>query len=174
MSGSSHRLINLLRGWPNPTLLPVAQIKAAASAALSDPDVSTSGLLYGPDPGYEPLRQQLAKWLTLFYQPPETIGFERICISGGASQNLACVLDVFSDPIYTRHVWMVSPTYFNACRIFEDDGFFGRLRSVPEDEEGIDIDFLDHEIQKAEKEAKSKGNNEPVGDNNFSDFLVSG
>ena len=143
-------------------MLPAIQLKAAASAALSDPNVSTPGLLYGPDPGYEPLRKQLASWLTAFYQPSETIGFERICISGGASQNLACILDVFSDPIYTRHVLMISPTYFNACRIFEDGGFTGRLRSVPEDDEGVDIQFLDHGMQKAEREAKVKGNNEPV------------
>lgn len=162
MGGSSQGLINLLRGWPNPDLLPVAQIKAAAASALSHPDVSTSGLLYGPDPGYEPLRQQLAKWLTSFYQPSQPIGPERICISGGASQDLACILQVFSDPVYTRHVWMVSPTYFMACRIFEDSGFYGRLRSVPEDNEGIDIEFLVRELQKAEKEAKLKGNNEPV------------
>ncbi len=51
--------INLLRGWPNPSLLPVAQIKAATAAALSQPDVSTPGLLYGPDPGYEPLRESI-------------------------------------------------------------------------------------------------------------------
>ena len=162
MNANTSRLINLLRGWPNPSLLPASQIKAAASAALSDPNVSTPGLLYGPDSGYEPLRKQLANWLTAFYQPSETIGFERICFSGGASQNLACILDVFSDPTYTRHVWMISPTYFMACRIFEDSGFFDRLRSVPEDDEGVDIQFLDQGMQKAEKEAKAKGNNEPV------------
>ena len=162
MNGSPSKLINLLRGWPNPSLLPAAQIKAAASAALSDPDVSTPGLLYGPDPGYEPLRQQLAQWLTAFYQPSDPISSERICISGGASQDLACILQVFLDPVYTRHVWMVSPTYFNACRIFEDAGFAGRLRSVPEDAEGIDVDFLAREMQEADKKASIEGNNAPV------------
>ena len=162
MNGSRQGLINLLRGWPNPALLPAAQIKAATTGALSNPDISTPALLYGPDAGYEPLRQQLAQWLTSFYQPSQPIASERICISGGASQNLACILQVFSDPVYTRHVWMVSPTYFMACRIFEDSGFYGRLRSVPEDNEGIDIEYLAREIEKAEKEAKLKGNNEPV------------
>ena len=162
MNGSPSKLINLLRGWPNPSLLPAAQIKAAASAALSDPDVSTPGLLYGPDPGYEPLRQQLAQWLTAFYQPSDPISSERICISGGASQDLACILQVFLDPVYTRHVWMVSPTYFNACRIFEDAGFAGRLRSVPEDAEGIDVDFLAREMQEADKKASIDGKNAPV------------
>ncbi|KAG6997620.1 PLP-dependent transferase [Physcia stellaris] len=161
MNGSTRGLINLLRGWPNPALLPAAQIKAAAASALSDPEVSTPGLLYGPDAGYEPLRQQLATWLTSFYRPSQPIEPERICISGGASQNLACILQVFSDPVYTRHVWMVSPTYFNACRIFEDSGFGGRLRSVPEDDEGIDIVYLEQELQKAEKRARLDSNDKP-------------
>ncbi|GKT41270.1 uncharacterized protein ColSpa_01451 [Colletotrichum spaethianum] len=49
---------------------------------------------------------------------------------------------------------MVEPTYFLACPIFEDNGFQGRLRGVPEDNtEGIDMDFLRHELAKAEAEA---------------------
>lgn len=34
---------------------------------------------------------------------------------------------------------MVSPTYFVAYRIFEDNRFYGRLRSIPKDEEGLEI-----------------------------------
>ena len=155
-------LINLLRGWPNPSLLPVAQIRAAAEACLADHTISTPGLLYGPDEGYQPLREQVAAWLTSFYGPGDPISPERICITGGASQNLACILQVFSDPIYTRNVWMVSPTYFMACRIFEDSGFGGRLRSVPEDDTGIDIAFLREGLRKSEEDAVSNGNVEPV------------
>ena len=40
-------LIDLLKGWPNPALLPVVQLKIASSAALTDPDIATLGLLYG-------------------------------------------------------------------------------------------------------------------------------
>ena len=154
MTESSHPKlpINLLRGWPNPCLLPVAQIKAASASALSNPDISTPGLLYGPDPGYLPLREGIAKWLSRFYEkhlksPTYT---ERICITGGASQNLACILQVFSDPVYTRYIWMVSPTYFRVCPIFEDSGFAGRLRSVPEDDEGIDVGFLRQRLHEEE------------------------
>ena len=57
---------------------------------------------------------------------------------------------------------MVSPTYFLACRIFEDNGFRGCLRSVPEDEEGLDITYLRKELKKSETEAKAQGNNMPV------------
>ena len=162
MNGMNKALIDLLKGWPNPSLLPAAQIKAASSIALSDPDIYEPGLAYGPDPGYEPLRVNIARWLTQFYQPPEPVSTERICITGGASQNLACILQVFSDPLYTRNVWMVSPTYYNACRIFEDSGFHSRLRAVPEDEEGLDVAYLRREIQRSEDKARAKGNTRPV------------
>ncbi len=160
MNGKDKGLIDLLKGWPNPALLPATQIKNASSSSLSDPTVFTPGLLYGPDDGYKPLREQVANWLTQFYRPPDPILTERICITGGASQNLACILQVFSDPLYTRNVWMVSPTYFLACRIFEDNGFHGRLRSVPEDEEGLDLTYLRRELQKSE--VKAQGNHNPV------------
>ena len=160
MNGFSRALvlIDLLKGWPNTTLLPAAQIENASTLALSNADVYIPGLLYGPDPGYEPLRKNIAKWLTDFYQTPRQILTERICITGGASQNLACILQVFSDPLFTRNVWMVSPTYFLACRIFEDSGFHGRLRSVPEDEEGVDIRYLRNALHQSEMEAQAGGN----------------
>ncbi|KAL9627223.1 MAG: hypothetical protein Q9204_006721 [Flavoplaca sp. TL-2023a] len=149
--------INLLKGWPNPNLLPVAQIKAASASALSDPDISTPGLLYGPDPGYQPLREGIATWLSRFYKKHMKTAIipERICITGGASQNLACVLQVFSDPVYTKYIWMVSPTYFRVCPIFEDNAFAGRLRSVPEDEEGIDVQFLRHRLSGVDQDTSS-------------------
>lgn len=162
MNGTSKALIDLLKGWPNPALLPAAQIKSASSNALSKPEISTPGLLYGPDPGYEPIRKHIATWLTEFYQPLFPISAERICVTGGASQNIACILQVFSDPIYTRNVWMVSPTYFLGMRIFEDSGFHGRLRSVPEDGEGIDIEYLRKALRKSEEKASAEGNTRPV------------
>ncbi|KAI7211919.1 PLP-dependent transferase [Hortaea werneckii] len=144
--------INLMRGWPNPSLLPADLIKTAANAALSDPSMAHPGLLYGPDEGYEPCRSAIATWLTTFYQPSEPVTANRICMSGGASQNLGCMLSTFSDPSYTRNVWIVAPAYMLAFRVFEQDaGFAGRLRAVPEDEEGIDIAFLRAELGKSQR-----------------------
>jgi DNA-binding transcriptional MocR family regulator len=157
-------MVDLLCGWPNPALLPVPALADASSAVLSSPAVYTPGLLYGPDDGYPPLRDHIARWLTSFYRPPHPIAPDRICISGGASQNLACVLQVFSDPVYTRNVWMVEPTYHLACRIMEDSGFAGRLRGVPEDNEGIDVAWLEQKLQASEDRAAAEGNSEPVCD----------
>ena len=56
---------------------------------------------------------------------------------------------------------MVVPTYFLACRIFEDAGFHGRLRGVPEDSEGIDICSLRSGLDTAEKQAEANGNVAP-------------
>jgi DNA-binding transcriptional MocR family regulator len=154
--------INLLTGWPSPPLLPPQSLLDASTTVLTDPTLSSPSLGYGPDEGYEPLRQELASWLTKFYTPKDAIAPERICITGGASQNLACLLQTFTDPIYTRHVFMIAPTYFLACRIFEDSGFAGRMKAIPEDVEGIDIDLLSRKLQESEEEAMTSGNLEPV------------
>lgn len=47
-----------------------------------------------------------------------------------------------------------------AFRIFEDSAL--KLRAVPEDDQGIDIEFLQCEIKKSEEKALAEGNNEPV------------
>lgn len=159
---SSQKEIDLFRGWPNPALLPAADLQHAATTVLSTPSIANPGLLYGPDEGYGPLRTHIAQWLTTFYRPHDTITPQRICITGGASQNLACILQVFTDPVYTRHVWMVTPTYHLACRTMDDAGFAGRLSSVPEDEEGIDIASLESGLRAAEETALREGNTEPV------------
>ena len=57
---------------------------------------------------------------------------------------------------------MVAPCYMLAFRIFDDSGFHGKLRAIPEDDEGVDINFLRREIWKSEEKATREGNNEPV------------
>lgn len=156
MNSVARASINLLRGHPNPALLPASQIKAASLAAFSNADTLKTGLAYGENAGFGPLRKHLACWLTEFYKPQEPISPFRLTIAGGASQNLACILQTFSDPLYTT-VWLVSPVYFLACGIFEDNGFYGRMRSVPEDDEGIDIDFLKRELDISDTAATVKG-----------------
>lgn len=157
---SKQPTIDLFRGWPNSSLLPVSALSIASQTTFSHPSISTPGLAYGPDPGYEPLRAHTAEWLTAFYKPREPVTADRICITGGASQNLACILQVFTDPVYTRRVWMVAPTYYLACRIMDDAGFAGRLRAVPEDAEGLDVAFLQRQLEEVEE---AEGDNlEPV------------
>lgn len=68
------------------------------------------------------------------------------------------MLDVYTDPEYTRNIWIVAPAYFLAFRIFEDAGLGvgGKMRAVAEDEEGVDIEVLKREIWRSEEEAKRR------------------
>ncbi|KAF2437776.1 PLP-dependent transferase [Karstenula rhodostoma CBS 690.94] len=181
-ASSSKKLINLLRGhvsfpslppapllllaalgplWPNTSLLPTRLIEKGTRRVLQDPSIAFPALLYAPDNGDLKLRQNLASWLTDFYQPAAPISDERIAVTGGASQNLANLLQVFTDPVYTRNVWIVAPAYMLAFRIFDDSGL--KLRAVPEDEQGIDIKYLRSEIRKTEDRAQAQSNSsEPI------------
>ncbi|KAL7951115.1 pyridoxal phosphate-dependent transferase [Trichoderma barbatum] len=152
--------INLLRGWPSPNLLPAAMLAAACQRVLSDPVESVPILQYAPDEGYQPLRERLAQWLGEFYGvEPDA---NRICITGGASQSLACVLQSFTDPNYTRAVWMVAPCYHLAATTFEDSGFAGRLRAAPEDDEGLDVEELERRLAAWESKEKPETKPEPI------------
>lgn len=150
---SDKKPINFLRGWPSPNVLPAALLSSGAQKLLLDPAVYTETLQYGPDAGYQPLREGLARWFTRHYHrdqhEPDPA---RICVTGGASQNLACILQAFTDPAYTRAVWCAAPCYHLACPIIEDAGFKGRLRASPEDEDGVDLEVLEEKMRALEKE----------------------
>lgn len=160
-SPKAKRQINLLRGWPSPDVLPATLLSRAAQRLLADPAIYTPALQYGPDPGDPGLRDALAGWLGgHFGVVPDR---ERICITGGASQSAACILQSFTDPAVTRAVWVIAPCYYLACKIFEDAGFAGRLRAMPEDEEGIDLEELERKIVALEKEEEGKAPEIGVG-----------
>ncbi|KAM0214690.1 hypothetical protein ACHAQD_008791 [Fusarium lateritium] len=150
-SQSGKHQINLIRGWPNPSLLPVDLISAAAQRSLADPEIYVPALQYGADAGYQPLREALATWLSEHYSVERDP--DRICISGGASQNVACILQSFTDPNVTQAVWCISPSYHLVFQVFRDNGFDGRLRATPEDEEGVDIEALESKLAEFEKHA---------------------
>lgn len=159
--------------WPNLSLLPTQLLDKSTHGVFKHDAVAFPAMCYGPDAGDPRLRRNISSWLTNFYQPADPITEERICITGGASQNLACLLQVFTDPQFTRNVWIVAPAYMLSFRIFDDAGFHNKLRAVPEDDEGIDINFLREQIQKSEEKAKSDNNNEPVSRTESTEYSTS-
>ncbi|CZT16239.1 related to aromatic amino acid aminotransferase and related proteins [Ramularia collo-cygni] len=159
MFSTQHRpfegLLDLQKGWPSARLCARKQICNGVEDVLAEGNDMTPILGYGPSQGYAPLRNEIAKWLSDVYalsaEPTEA---SRICVTNGASASLANVVLKFTDPSYTRRVFMVEPTYFLACPIFEDCGFRGRLQGVPEgSQDGIDLDFLLNELSKTESES---------------------
>ena len=176
--------INLLRGWPHRNLIFKAHDFATSGVnkVLSSPERTLSAFLYGADAGDLKLREQLALWHSKFYDwPPRKqkekvdgtvperkneAGVEkaatRYAISGGASQGLACILQVFTDPVATKSVWFVEPAYMLAFRIFEDAGLSRqKFRGVSEGEdgEGIDVKSLRKGLEEVE-EVLEKGDRE--------------
>ncbi|KAK2601554.1 Valine--pyruvate aminotransferase [Conoideocrella luteorostrata] len=151
--------INLAVGWPNPNLLAVDGLRKASADVFLHPDIRAKGspLGYATDEGSEVLRKSIAEWLTRFYQIGQLIPAENICITGGASQNLACILQTFTDPAFTRNVWMVVPTYMCAIRIFEDSGFAQKLRGVREVGGGIDFVWFKEQLGVSEAVARAGG-----------------
>jgi DNA-binding transcriptional MocR family regulator len=92
----------------------------------------------------------LSTFLTTVYG--RSVPIERICTSGGASQNLGVTLAAFTDPEYTRSVFVIEPTYYLACRIIEDAGL--KMHGVPDGDEGVDLVALKTAIEAAEVERK--------------------
>ena len=153
--------ITFTKGWPSASLHPRKDLLAAVNSAFSDESTITPALQYGPDPGFQPLRESISSWTSKYYgldyspgagDADTARGTDRITITGGASQNIANVLAGFTDPNVTKRVWMMCPTYFLAGRIFEDAGFAGKLRGVIEDGEGVDVDWLRGEMEKIRNE----------------------
>ncbi|KAK1633352.1 aminotransferase [Colletotrichum phormii] len=145
-------LINLQLGWPSPRLFAASALLDGATQVLTSESETAAALIYGPHIGHPPLRKSIAEWLSSVYD--SEIDHERISINNGASGNLANVLLKFTDPLYTRKIFMVEPTYFLACPIFEDNGFQGKLAGVPENNtDGLDIAFLRRELAIAEAQA---------------------
>ncbi|TWU78908.1 hypothetical protein ED733_007868 [Metarhizium rileyi] len=111
-------------------------------------------LQYGPSTGHPTLKNELSRWLGEHYNV--NTGPDRICVTGGASQGLSCILQSFTDPNYTKAIWIVAPCYYLACGIFEDSGFSGKLRAVPEDEEGLNLGVLRDKISQLEHDEQQK------------------
>jgi DNA-binding transcriptional MocR family regulator len=155
--------INLQLGWPSPSLFPAAQLLQGASDVLTSEKKTASSLIYGPDAGYELLRQSIAKWLSKIYGRGFHLTADRVCITNGASGNLDNVLARFTEPGFTRTIWMVEPSYFLACPIFADNGFQGMMKGVPEDDEGLDIKFLRKGLEQADKGAALDGPTRKTG-----------
>lgn len=157
--------IDLASGHPSPALIPIQDIQKAANYALSNPVIWQQGINYGPDAGYMPLRQNLSRWLASFYASDdvniESPDVERICVTGGASQNLANILQVYTDPAQTKRIFVVEPAYFLSFRVFEDAGFGGRLKGIPEDSEGVDLKVLEYVLKQEVKNMPSHEGKSP-------------
>lgn len=135
-------VIDLGKGSPAAELLPVDILNASFQNIIQNRSLRSKVLNYGPNAGDAHIREVIAAWLCRRYSIANPSS-ARISVTGGASQNLACILQCYTSPEYTHSIYLVAPTYHLVCDIFEDHHFSGRLKAIPEDDHGLDVEFLE-------------------------------
>ncbi|KAI1800426.1 PLP-dependent transferase [Daldinia bambusicola] len=140
--------IDLLVGRPSLNLQAADKLIAASRTILSQSEKSEPALTYGPDHGDDRIRRHIGAWLSQKYRPVSgNITQDRIIITNGASGALSGILQKFTDPLYTRRIFLVEPTYFLAAQTFLDAGFGRKMRGIPEDDEGIHLEYLRRQLE---------------------------
>nr|MDP9467115.1 PLP-dependent aminotransferase family protein [Chloroflexota bacterium] len=137
-------IIDLGWGHPDPTLVPVDALRAAAARAFDryGPDALAYGMPVGPGPLIEAIRERLGE--TDLRAP----GLDEVLISGGTSAALDQVATMLTQP--GDVVLVEVPTYHLAIRIFRDHPV--RLVPVPSDADGLQVSALAealHDIRRA-------------------------
>jgi DNA-binding transcriptional MocR family regulator len=106
-------IISFGGGIPDPVLFPVAAVKAAYDAVLSDPAAAASGLQYSVSEGYEPLRVWIARHMAGLGVPCTP---DNIVVTSGSQQALEFLGKLF---LTERDTALVeAPTYLGAIQAF--------------------------------------------------------
>lgn len=127
-------LIDLAWGHPDPALLPVAEMHAAAQTALDR--WGPEALEYGAAAGAGPLRDWLRDRLAA--REGRALTGEQVLITAGVSEGLDQLCTLCTRP---GDVALVeSPTYHLAVRILRDHPL--ELTAVPADDAGLNVDAL--------------------------------
>jgi len=134
----SDDIIDLGVGQPDPSLLPLAVLRQAATHRLTQPDASL--LQYGMEQGNEYFRLSLAQFISDGYGMP--VDPDRLFITAGATSGLDLVCARFTSPGDT--VFVEEPTYFLALRLFADRGL--NVVGLPTDENGLVVETLEEKL----------------------------
>lgn len=148
--------INFFKGHPTVSLLPKEELAAAYRKVIVDnvywdfesDTANRHPLQYGTDPGNLTIRDCVAKWSNgrfgrKSYNP------ELLNLTAGSSYGAANILTACTDTEHTKHVFLVSPTYFLINYAFIDAGFEGKMSAVletPGAEYEIDLDGLEAQL----------------------------
>lgn len=138
--------IDLAQGSPALELLPMDLLTASFNALQLNGISADRMLDYGPSTGDDAVRKVIAEWLYRRYGLPQP-DLARVCVTGGASQNLACILQCYASLGDTKAVYLATPTYYLVFDIFEDHGYADHLRGIPEDDQGLDVDLLETKMR---------------------------
>jgi 2-aminoadipate transaminase len=124
--------ISFARGVPAPECLPVEELAECARAAI-ERDGRTV-LSYGPGAGYEPLRE----WIGARHG----VDSSRVLLTNGSLQGFVFLAQHFARE---GRVLVEAPTYDRPLKILHEHRV--EVTAVPQDEDGLDVDALEHELR---------------------------
>ena len=149
-------MIDLGRGHPSTNLLATRELAAASAAVYTKllasgtefPENDRHPLQYGTDAGPLSVRKILSGWFTRRYELENGVEPDLLAITCGASSGLANTCLQFTDPQYTHRIFMITPAYFLAARIFEDAGYGNKMCAIDECTDGLDVEQLRSILEK--------------------------
>ena len=132
-------IISFGGGLPNPQSFPVEAISKAVNQLLTEngPDA----LQYSTTEGYSPLREYIAQ---RYSSQGLNVNADEILITNGSQQCLDLVGKIFLDK--NDKVLVEKPTYLAAIQAFSL--YEPEFRSVPLQEDGVDLDALEDILSK--------------------------
>ncbi len=131
--------ISFVFGFPDPASLPAAEVAAASTRTLAQR--GRTALQYGDNAGYSGLIDALIEKLAR--DQGITAKRENVLITAGGSQAIGLLLDAFVN--WGDTIASEMPTWLGAVKAFRNVG--ANVVSIPVDEEGTDIAFLDRELR---------------------------
>jgi 2-aminoadipate transaminase len=137
-------IISLAYGMPDPALVPAAGLAAAAVEALRDPARYAVALQYGNVGGNPLLLTELGRKLEAEEGRPVASG--SLLMTNGSSQAIALVVQALASP---GDVCLCeAPTFLGTIHHIRFQG----VRTVPVslDDEGLDVEGLEHEVRRLE------------------------
>ncbi len=131
-------ILSFARGVPALDTFPVDDFRKAMQLVLRRD--GQAALDYGQVQGYPPLRQAIARFMA---EQGVAVEADEIFIASGSQQALSLVTMALAQP--GDAVVVESPTYANAIQLFRWLDL--RLLSVPVDDEGMQVDLIEHLLQ---------------------------
>jgi 2-aminoadipate transaminase len=131
--------ISLARGIPSPECIPVEELADCARAALLA-DGATA-LSYGSSAGYAPLREWIAE--------RHEVDPGRVFVTNGSLQGFVFVSQLLA--VDGARVLVEAPTYDRPLKIL--DALGADVGAIPQTDEGIDLDALEHELLRGPRPA---------------------
>lgn len=121
-----------------------AAVYAHLAQSTDYDDVDRHPLQYGTDSGPLHVREIFAMWMSRMYSLSSPINPDLLAVTCGASFGLANTCLQMTDPVYTRRIFMITPAYFLAAKIFQDAGYQDKMYAVDEELDGFNVAQLEN------------------------------